>query len=254
MPAKRGRLEAIFSVPSGVTIMFDDAVIAPVIKTITAGDYTITSLVAFLNANKPSASWTFSFSGGESGTGKITMTCTDGPISVTWSSSTLRDIMGYAADIVAQASPQTGTKQCRTLWLPDTEKWTPHGDDDGNGNAAVKVAALRQMMSPTGAVKSIASTSYREFRGIRWEGVSRARTKLIGEGVTNESFERFWRDIQLGELAYCIPGSKIRFYWDADVATYTEVRLVGLREFDPRRMRDNWVGKYIVELPRLVLV
>lgn len=251
--AKRGRLEAILTLSSS-TITFDDGASLAQVVTVPAGDYTITSLVAFLVANVVGGgNWSITFSSGESGTGRITISTTDTPFSVTWSNTNVRSLMGFSADISAVSSAQTGT-HARCCWLPDTVKWTPHGDDNGNGNAATRRSSARDQISPTGGVKTLAGSSLYDFRGIRWEGVTRARTKIIGESVTNESFERFWGDAYLGDFALATAGSKIRFYWDADTATYTDVRMVGMRDFDPDKIQQNWVGRYTIVIPRLVKV
>lgn len=258
MSAKRGRFEAYFTVPAGETITFDDSVAAAQVLAITTGVYTITTLVAFLVANVVGGGhWTITFSGGESGTGKITIDCSDRPFTVTWSSSTLRDLMGFAANIAAVSAAQTGTKNARGVWLPDVEKWTPHGDDDGNGNAAVKIVAKSATKGPTGLIKTIVGATIKEFRGVRWTGVSRARTKLIGDmtaGVdTYQSFERWWGDTQNTEHAWFQGGAKFRFYWDADLTVYTDVKMVDSGEFDPARLVENWVGRYVIAIPTLVV-
>lgn len=255
MAAKRGRLEAYFTIPAGVTITFDDSAAAAQVVTITPGSYTPTSLTAFLVATVAGGGhWSITLSKGEAGTGKLTIDTSDRPFSVTWVNATIRAFMGFAADISAVSAAQTGTYQHRGMWLPDCEKWTAHGDDDGNGSAFVRIAAISDLVTPQGLVQSVVGTSYYEARGIRWPGVSRARTKKIAETVTGESFETFWADSQLGDHAYfSAPRSRIAIYWDADASTLTAGRLVGMTEFDPGRLAENWVGRYTVILPRFVL-
>ena len=252
MGAKRGRLEGTFTLSGSDTITFDDSVAAAQVVTPPAGDYTITSLVAYLVATVVGGGhWSITFSGGESGTGKITIDTSDRPFTVTWSSSTMRDLMGFAANISAVSAAQIGTKQCRGVWLPDVEKWTPHGDDDGNGSAFVRNVAGTSMMNGTGAMKTIIDSSWYTYT-VRWQGVSRARAKLIGVSTTYESFERFWGDTQLSDVSLFSAGSPIRIYWDADAATYTTVKVAAFDRFDPVRMVENWVGRYTIELPQVV--
>ena len=108
-------------------------------------------------------------------------------------------------------------------------------------------------MGPTGLVKRIVGSTIKEFRGTSWNGISRARAKLIGESVTYESFEQFWGDAHNGVHSYATPGAKIRFYWNAGAATYTDVKIVGQDEFDPVQIVDGWIGRYRVTLDRLVV-
>src|SRR5678816_2026752 len=109
MAPKNGRLEGTMTF-AGETITFDDNASAAQIITLT-GDYTPTSLIAYLIANVVGGGhWSITFGNGENGTGKITIDTSDRPFSVTWSSSTVRDLMGFAANIAAVSAAQTGTK------------------------------------------------------------------------------------------------------------------------------------------------
>lgn len=254
--AAGGRLEAVFTLPSS-TITFDDTGTAAQVVTVTAGDYTITSLVAFLTSNVVGGGdWLITFSGGETGTGKITITTTDTPFDVTWSNTAIRTWMGFSANISGASTPQTGA-HCRGVWIPQVVKWTQHGDDDGNGNAAVRNTVHKGTVSPQGDIIGVAGGSFKEFIGVRWQGLTRGRTKLIGESaesLTNGSFERFWGDVVLGDFALASAFNKVRFYWDAGAATYTDVRFSTLERFDPARLVENWIGRYTVEIPRLIVV
>ena len=44
-------------------------------------------------------------------------------------------------------------------------------------------------------------------------------------------------------------------YWDADAdSNYTIVKMLGLEQFNPGQISENWVGRYNVDIPRVILV
>lgn len=258
--SKRGRLEAQFTFSSALTGTVTDSNGGPTAWSVAAGSYYFLELVAAFQAALIAATgavgnnFTVTVSDGESGTGKCTITTTDNPWSIAFTSTSLRDILGFTGNITNVNTAQTGTNHCIGLWLPDVPMIAPHGADDGTEVAGTRVKAVTQTVSPTGAVWSFVGSGFEEYRGIRWEGVSRARTKIIGEDVANESFEYFLEQCIWNGSGYFTAYPKMRLYWDADTdGTYTICRLVGLPEFEPQRFADTWVGRYIVELPRLVV-
>lgn len=255
--AKGGRIEAAIVFAANVTFQWTDSAGGPLTVTVTAGTYYITDLCATIQtairnlAGTVGDGATVSVSNGESGTGKVTIT--GSTFSITWTSTDLRDVLGFAGNITSQTSV-TGDKHAKGMWIPSVPKWTKHGDDEGDDNSAVYVSDLRQTVSPQGHVKTLVNTRYSEYRGIRWEGVPQARARRMHESVTGESFERFWLDCILGDQTYFQVGSALRLYWDAGASDYIAVRLVGMPEFDPGLLVESWPGRYVIELPRLIVI
>jgi hypothetical protein len=164
--------------------------------------------------------------------------------------------LGFADNIASTSDPSVGTKNAKCVWLPGVPKWTPHGDDAGDDNIATIVSSIRQTISPLGHVKTLGGGTirYSQIEGIRWEGVANNKTKRRYESTAWESFEQFWLDSQVGALSYSGPGAAITFFWDADASDSMVFKLVGLNSFDPARFVENWIGRYIVQLPRMIVV
>lgn len=261
MAAYRGRIEARIVVPTGgYAVSYTDSA-GTGTATVAAGNYSgptafLAALVAAVQAlaGAIGANFTGSISNGESGTGKTTMHSTDTPWSMTFTNTEVRDILGYTGNISSVSSAQVSTKSCRGLWMPDVVKWTPNGDDGGDDNIGVVVSDIRQLVSPSGHVWTFGGNERSELRGMRWEGISNNKAKIRYETVTNESFERFWRDSFLGDVAYIKRGAVWTVFWNADDTPSTEFVLVGMKECDPRTLVANWTGKYVVELGLLIKV
>lgn len=261
--AKRGRVEARVTIPSGgAAVSYTDSAGGPLTATVPAGNYAgptavLAELVTQIQGltGAVGANFTGSLSAGESGTGLVTIHSTDTPWSLTWTSTTLRDLLGFAGNISSVSAAQTGTKQAKGLWLPDVEKWSPRGDEkSGGSNIGVTVTDTRQISDDQGNVQTLGGTSRKEIRGLRWEGVSQARTLIRYESVSNESFEQFWSDTFCGGFAWFLRGARWTIWWDADLSITTVATPVGLEEFDPQTLVANWVGRFVVGVPLLVVV
>lgn len=200
-----GYIMGRFTVPSGVTISANNTVGGTDTVTVPAANYfiggqatTTASLIAdfesALNTDNPNG-WTVSLSTGAGGTGRITINNTNVPWSITWTSTLLRDLLGFTANISGVSSAQTGANQARGLWLPDCPM-----NVDGNFAGTPRVTDLRQTESPTGVVIGhVGNVKYRH-RGLRWSHVPTAYTWLADEGsVANTSLERFLLDAHWGQ-------------------------------------------------------
>lgn len=256
MSAKCGKLiTTSLTFTTNQQVSWSDGSGGPLTATVTAADYgSPESVAAALQtairalAGGVGDGMTVAVSAGENGTGKTTITSGSGSASLTWTSTDIRDVLGFTAGFSGQTSA-TGSRHVKGLWLPDVVKYTKHGDSD-NGR---RVTDLMQTVTPDGSVKSMKGRYFDVHERIRWTGISGKRAKVHLEETVGESFERFWRDTQLGESSYFPVGTGVRFYWDADLSTYVTGKLVGQSTFDPARMRDGWTGRYVIELPTLVV-
>ena len=250
--AKRGRLEALIYIASNWQATFTDSVGATVV-TVAAGNWYILDLIAEINADLP-RNWLVTISDGETGTGRVTITTTDTPWSVTWTSTDMRDLLGFTGNIAGVSVAQTGTNHVQGMWLPDTIKWSPHGDDAGSDNVLTTWTDTRYLVGPQGQVQTLGGNSRKEY-ALRYEGCTRARTKVAGESVSGESFEQFWLTCHCGGESYFKRGAAVRVYWDADDDTnYTVVKMILPPQFDPGQLSQNWTGRYVIEIPRIILV
>jgi hypothetical protein len=246
--AKRGRLESRFTLSSAWVATFTDSGGATVVD-VPAGNYYLVDLITAIDGDLGPA-WTISVSDGESGTGRCTINSTNTPWSITWTSTDLRNALGFTGNISSVSAAQTGTNHCQALWMPDVVKFSQYGDS-ANGSL---VTDFRATKGPTGVLRGFFGNSYRVHDGIKWAGVSNNKAMSHHEVLTNESFETFMLDAMTGRKSYIPVSSYVRLYWDADVdGTYAVGRLDWRSRFDLAKVIETWTGLYIVELPPLVV-
>ena len=250
MAAKTGRLEARLTLVNTHGATFTDSVGATVVQ-VPAGNWYLTDLLAEINSDLP-RNWAVTISKGEGSvneaTGLCTITTSDGPWSVTWNSTDLRDLLGFTGDIAGASSPQTGTQHCRGLWLPGCPaKYTRHGD----GDAGTMITDMRHTVGPSGTVKTLYSERRQVIDGLRWAGPPGQRTRSHMETYANESMESFIEDCQLGDFTFGRVGAPVRIIWDAAVdATYSTGKFMWPPAFDPETMFQGFVGRYQIAMPR----
>jgi len=262
-----GKLEGRITVPSGVTIAIVDSGGAATCA-ITAGDYYLSTpgsgvneLIFQLQVDLTSSGagdvWAVSIDAGEDGSGKVTIDDTQmhsgGGWSITWTSTVLRDILGFAGDISGSTTAQTGSNHAKYLWIPDCPIISPYGaGDDGTSETDA-----RTVESPAGHV-SVLYSQRKTVLELSWEALSHAKTRIAGESTTGESFEQFFADVILGEDRWAtVPGGPIRVHWDAaDDATYTTYAAAGeiAKGFRPEQVQQGWIGLWKHRLDRLVKV
>jgi hypothetical protein len=254
-----GRWMAQIVVPSGVQVSATTNAGGPTTVNVTAGTYAtlaalLTQLATDLNAQRPvtAGSWTVTLSTGAGATGKVTIAVTNGTYSLTWTSTDLRDLLGFTANIVT-VSTATGANQARGLWMPDCPLAV-----DGYHLATPRATDLRLTESPTGFVIGIVGNIKFRHRNIRYTAVRRERVWLAAEITVNESLERFLIDTQWGQgHVWFTPASKVvviahdsNQLGNASVAGWYAKRvdaLDGLLE----RISDTWDGLWRVVFPEL---
>lgn len=253
-----GSLQADITVPTGGwDLAYTDSAGGPLTATVAAGSYTPTELVAAVQAavialtGAVGANFTATLSAGESGTGKVTLTTSDTPWSISWTDTDLRDALGFAANITAVSVAQTGTKFAVGLFLPgNPAMFNAHGSGAG-GTIKTDYSAT---VGPTGRVNALFGNSYVEHPRIRWEGVPNNRAWVHFESVTGESFEAWYRDVATGRKSYVGVNTLIRLTWNADSpSTYVEGRLLWDPTFDLDALVTGWTGRWNILLPTLVV-
>ncbi len=210
-----GRLEGIFTVPTAITASVTNNGGGPTAVTFAAGTYTPTSFATYMQTaltaqRAPSGgAWTVSLSTGSSGTGLVTIAMSSGTYSITWSSTALRDLLGFTATITTQTSV-TGTINHRGLWLPGCPF-----NCDGDPDRAPEATDTRSSKGPTGTVMTLSGTQRYEHTGLKWSHVLRARTWEGAASPAYSSFQAWVRDTQFGSgHAWFVPGSAFQIYWD----------------------------------------
>lgn len=262
MPTK-GRLESRITVPSGGWSVDIDEGGGAVTITVPAGDYYHSSadsgsrdlLAEFQKQCNDSGSlantYSFSIAAGEGQSGKVTLSA-DGSFSVTWSSTDLRDVLGFESDgDLASASSHTSSEAARSVWISDSTYQTLNGGD--SSWQGWQISNLRAMVNDAGYFYALGGQKRTETQ-ITWPAVSRERTWKANETVTNQSFEKFWEDGILGEANWSSrPGGPVRWYQDADVdGTHVTYNVV-LPQFRPDALRQHWTGAWQIVIPRAIV-
>lgn len=248
--SKFGRFEAKITVPTGGwSVSATNASGGPSTVTIPAGDYypsdLLSTLQTQLNASRPSG-WTVTKDFGESGTGKVTISCGGvATFSIVWTSTTLRDVLGFTVNIVG-ALTSTGSNAMKGVWLPDC----PLSCEDDLTVGAYQSDA-RASISPSGAVYTVAGNSYRRLRGLQWSHVSKDRARSASSAPM--PFEQFWFETQLGGHAAFAAGARLAFYTDAGANTLLGYyHQVGRTDTDMTQAVQGWTGRWGIELPDLI--
>ena len=245
MAGKGGRFEAQIVVPvGGWAVAATNGLGGPSTVTVAAGSYYLSDLMlefqTQLNASRPNG-WTVTGSFGEAGTGKVTIDdATHYNMSITWTSTDLRDVLGFSGNIVAASSAQTGAAHARGLWIPATPKVTPYGD-----LVFDRFTDLRQTVGPNGGVNTMQGTSFNGLDEISWPMVSNARA--VGT-TTVGSFQYFWALLMTGLYSYVTAGSAVTYYWDADSGSNSIVYLVMAADSKLSQVVQGWTGLYPVRL------
>lgn len=190
-----------------------------------------------------SGTYTVTVSAGEGGTGKYTIAST-GNFSVAWTSTGLRDCLGFSTAPGGAASSYTSEGQAEGLWLPDCPAETPYGlASSGKPRSAALVT-----LSEDGTYFATHGDVVR-FNSYAYRAVSRARTIAASETVANESYEQFWLDAIRGEAAWANAGRKLRWYADADTdATYKTYNATDVVEPMVERHSPDYDGLWSVRL------
>lgn len=195
-----GALWAEITIPEGVTISVTNSGGGPTTVTITAGTYAhmpalVNQIQTDLNTQRTPSGWLLTESIYEAGsTGKLTIEPNSGVFSITWTSTLLRDLLGFASNISSQ-STSTGTKQMGGVWLPDAPLFLA----SGTIRSAPRRTDKRQSKTPTGRTFSHVGNVRYEHHGLRYSHVANNRIWRVLESTTGESLETFWLDTQVGQ-------------------------------------------------------
>lgn len=174
-----------------------------------------TALTNFANAIN--AAWAVSMS---SSTGLVSIGWTGYTTptwSLSWTSTALRDLLGFTANISSVTTTQTGTGMPSGVWLPgcpyaaDSDpKQAPTGDDKTHS------------ISPTGRSYALTSSTYFRHRNVRFSHVAQHLTWANSALVVGADWETFYLETQLGQHSWFEAGSRVIVYWD-NAGTLTEL-------------------------------
>lgn len=259
-----GRLEALMTVPSSVTVSATNSGGGPTSVSLTAGTYTPTEfvahLVARLNAVRTPANWSGSLSVGPDGTGLVTLNCT-GTWALTFTTAEVGTVLGFVGNISSTSSAATGTQNARGLWLPKCPLTV-----QGRISSAPRVTDARTTEGPEGETVTLINTSKYKHRDLAWSHVASDRCYVVDETTTHASWEAWIVDTQWGMgHSWFSPGSAFQIYWsNAGVESVVGAQLNAgagptngwtaspAIRFAPERVSEGWDGMWRVSIASVV--
>lgn len=243
------KLELRIIVPTGGwAITLTDADGAGVALTFPAGTYYLTSVapggtlsflaqLALTLTNGAGVTYTCTLDDNVDGsTGKVTITVSSGTFTITWTTTTIRDYLGFTgASTASSGTSAVSPNQVRNLWLPNVQR-EPQTPDPVLGEASADFGRPESDYMLTIAPSGVANRSIfsvRRLDKLVFNPTLGQRLWLALEQVVNESFERFWIDWTASGGApfrYHNDRSADATYWtlifDADVSTIKATPIV----------------------------
>lgn len=266
MAIVNSKIEGRITVPTGgwsVAVTETGGGGGPHTVTVPAGDYYLSTgdtiaddlpqeFADQLTANASlSGTYTVTISAAESGTGLVTIAATGiTSFTLTWTSTDLRDVLGFAGTLTPSAASFVGTKHARSLWLPNCPYSTLNHDEAGWVESDFRA---QETMSGNAF---LFAGERRTVNSIMWPAITRAKVWTANETTTNESLQTFWLDVILGEATWSkTAGGPIR--WHARSAsndsTYHTYHATTWSEFKPDVVREGWTSLWRIVIPRLVV-
>ncbi|TXH41022.1 MAG: hypothetical protein E6Q97_38460 [Desulfurellales bacterium] len=251
----QGRVEAFMVVPGTASVSATNSGGGPTAVTLASAALTMTGLCAALqtalNASRPSG-WTVTLDGGLNGTGKVTINCT-GTWALTWTSTSLRDALGFTADIPSRSSSITGANAAKGVWLPQC----PLQLDAWISSAPV-TTDLRVSKSPRGHTSGVVGNRHYRHTNLRWSHVPRDRCYTEASTV-GSSWEQFLKDTQFSAgFTWFTPLSPLNIWNHEGLplggSTSIKWNMTNIENTMVRRSSGDWDGFHEVTIAELVAV
>jgi hypothetical protein len=175
----------------------------------------LSTMAAALTANVTIGTYTVTL---DSATGRVTITSTIATaVDITWSSTDLRDALGFTGATTSLAPSAQSTKSSPLVWLPNVPRAPGRAPDGTNG---VAMTDQTTTVAPSGHSKTLVfSTRYSDL--LAWRFIYGVKSWAVNESLGNESFESWWNAV-VGR------GQPFRYHPDRTIAgTYVEYRAVG---------------------------
>lgn len=250
---------ASVTVPAGVTIEVTTNSGGPTTVTMTPEVYDsplelITEFLSVLTSTRPvtSGAWSATTFTGAGASPQLTLAVSAGTFSITWTSTVLRDLLGFTATITAQSSV-TAAGTVRGLWQPDCPLVPSL-----RHRAAPRITDARYARTPTGIVYAHIGNSRYEHKQLTYSHVPFHKVWRGDELVPNESLQQWLDDTQFGAgHAWFGVNSKCKIYAsdgykvgeDDAVTNWWPVGLTSIQSMVSRV--DGWDGLWSVTFPEI---
>lgn len=207
--------------------------------TVPAGEYFLVPFLAALKAALDPATgrtWTCTVDDDtDAATGKVTLAVSGAATTATWSSTAIRDLLGFTISL-ASATSWTGLQHAKYLWLPSCGRANLSSPaSTSTTRYGARRADFSFSQSPSGASKAISFSKLRN-ENLEWQQLRSFKTWKEHELVVNESLETFWEDV-------ISLGRKVRLHNDRSSDAVCQVfRIANGGSFEPKFADPRWTG------------
>ena len=254
--ANSSKLESRIKFDSPWSLTIQDDLSGPTAISIPAGEYYHSSVgngtrsllgeIAYQANAVMTRTWAVTLSS----TGVCSLSATGVSLAVTWTSTDLRDVLGFSGSEVVVDAVVTASAQCKGLWLSDYPYNSLHqgGSWKGSIESDMQIAE-----SSRGDVYAISGQIKRALN-LSFAAEASPKTWVADEILGNTSFEQFYLDCILGNQTWANTCGPIRWYPDyTDDTTYGTYSIL-LKDWNPSQLSEGWTGRWTIALPRLVEV
>ena len=258
-----GYVSAAFTVPAGETIIVTTNSGGPTNVDAPAGSYDsidsfLTAFVAALTAARPvtAGAWTITNTLANAGaTPTLTIAVTAGTFTITWTSTNLRNLLGFAGTAITAQTSATGTVSVVGVWQPDCPLTTMK-----RHRSAPLKTDMRQSRTPTGIVYANIGNERYQHDDVRWSHVPTNKVWRVDEAVTGESLEQWLDDTQLSRgHAWFSVGSKCKLIaHDGNLVggfdgidNWWPTGFTGINDIVTDRATEGWDGHWSVRFPAI---
>lgn len=205
------------------------------LNSIGSGGATRTLLLEIKNQldTGPGGTWTVTVDDGtDSSLGKVTI-ARNSNYTATWTSTTLRDALGFTGNLsTASTATFTGANHAKYLFLPNVGRSGILAPESGTG--AIETDHT-MAIAPDGTLYALAFSS-RSYDSLEFRMLIGSKTWSTFAVTTNEALQQFYSDVLARAL-------RVRFHADRSVdATFRTWRVEDAGHYDPKPIREDWVG------------
>jgi hypothetical protein len=171
----------------------------------------------------------------DSATGSLTMAVSGAATTGTWSSTAIRNILGFDTNLSSGTS-WTGNNNSKVVWLPNCGRsgaMSPQGTTSGYAARGAGESDASFTLAPSGAAYSIGYT-VRYMDTLEFRTVTGNKMWYVNQAAENESLQVFWETVISKGLA-------VRYFPDrSDDSYYRTFRIENFGEFKPIPVIENW--------------
>lgn len=235
MPILKLEGEIILSTSTTVGTFAGSGIVMPAgryfLNSVGSGGATRTFLLELKNQldTGPGGTWTVTADdNADTSLGKVTI-ARDSNFTATWTSSTIRDLLGFTTDLTPSAATFTGANHAKYLYLPNCGRSGVLSPEASNGAIETDYTLS---MGTDGTPYALSYTKrYKDTLEFRTLKGSKTWSSL--DVTTNEALEQFHSDVIAN-------GLRLRFHADRSVDGTFRTWVSESGDFAPQPIREDW--------------